>query len=393
VTLRPNALDLRADALSNHSLLTHSAAQLVDPDRQIAAVRLVHWYLPGWFLAVLIPVVVLIYFWQSGNAASLRDALRRRFHNEAVVRLVFGAWLGLIVRVAALVPSFYLYRVERAMDQSDQLLRGWAADWVLVTLAWMIVIGIMTATVLTLVDRTHQWYLYTIGGILFVSAGVAYLLPFAGTPLVDRIVPIPARAVAAVQAVEAAARRSTPVVEQIRRRSHIGTAYVAGLGPTQRIVVGDTIFAVAGPKELEYVVARELGYVSAGAVWKIALTDALLFIVGATVAVGIADRIGFRRDDDPVSRFALLGAFFGLMYLVAVPADNVVLRALSREADRYALSLHVDRAAAVRNIVRATDQSLTEVCPDLLARLFMQRVEDPSARVHAINGVPSTCPK
>lgn len=393
MTLRPNAIDLRADALSAHSLLTHSAAQLVDPERQLAALRLVHWYLPGWFFSVVFPVVALAYFWQSGRAAATRDALRRRFRNENIVRFAFGAILGLIVRVAGLLPALYLYRIERAMSQSDQLLRSWSLDWILVTLIWMLAIGFVTAGVLWLVDRTHQWYIYAILMILAASFGASYLAPFINTPLFDVIQPLPARVVPSVREIEGAAQLNIPVFEQIRERSHIGTAYVVGLGPSQRIMIGDAIIAVTSPAELEYVVARELGYVATGAQWKIALTDALLVIFGAAIAVGISDRIGFRGDDDPVSRFALVGAFLGALYLVAVPIDYAILRGISRAVDNYALALHVDHAAAIRNIVRATDESLTEVCPDVTARLFVQRVEDGSLRVFQINHVPPNCPK
>lgn len=391
MTLRPNAIDLRADALSTHTLLTHSAAQLVDPERQLAAMRLVHWYLPGWFLGVVFPVVALAYFWQSGRAAATRDLLRRRFGDENIVRFAFGAILGLIVRAATLLPSLYNYRVERAMSQSDQLLRAWSLDWLLVTLIWMLAVGFVTAAVLWLVSRTHQWYIYAILTILGASFVASYLAPFISVPLFDVIGPLPPRAVASVANIEGTAHLHTPVLEEIRRRSHIGTAYVIGLGPSQRIMLGDTIIAVTGQAEMEYVIARQLGYIVSGAQWKIALTDALLLIFGAAIAVGVSDRIGFRGDDDPVSRFALVGAFFGALYFIAAPIDYAVLRGISRDADTYALSLPVDRAAAVRNVVRATDQSLTEVCPDIMARLFMERVEDASSRVYAINQIKPSC--
>lgn len=391
MTLRPNAIDHRVDALSTHTLLSHSAAQLVDPERQLAAVRLVHWFLPGWFLATLLPVLALAYYWRSGRAAAVRDALRRRFRNEGMVRFVFGASIGLIVRLAALLPDLYLYRVERGVSQSDQLLRAWGTDWLVVTLVWMICVGLVTAVMLWLVDRTHQWYIYTIAAIFAFSFGLIYLAPF-GAPLFERIAPMPARTLAPIRSIESDAHLNTPVVEQIRTRSHIGSAYVAGLGGSERIVIGDVIVAVTSPRELQYVVARQLGYIAGGAQWKIALTDALLLIFGAAIAVGIADRVGFRRDDDPISRFALVGALFAVLYLIAVPVDYAILRNLSRDADRFAFSLPIDRAAAVRNVVRATDESLAEVCPDLLARLFMQRVEDASTRVFTMNGIPSTCP-
>ncbi len=373
-------------------LLSQSAAQLVDPDRQVAALRFVHWFLPGWFLAVLLPAFALAYYWRSGRAAAVRDALRRRFRNETIVRFAFGASLGLVIRVSALLPAFYLYRVERAMSQNDQLLRAWGADWLAVTLLWMVAIGLVTAAVLWLVDRTHQWYLYTISAILAASFGLTYLAPF-GAGLIERIVPMPPLSIASVRAIESSAHSSVPVVELVRRRSHVGTAYVSGLGGSQRIVIGDVIVGVTSSRELQYVVARELGYIASGSQWKVALTDALLLIFGAAIAVAIADRIGFRRDDDPVSRFAVVGALIGVLYLVAVPVENAVLRGVARSADRYALTLPIDRATAVRNVIRATDESLNEVCPDIVARLFRQRVDDASTRVFEINGIPSTCPQ
>jgi Zn-dependent protease with chaperone function len=309
-------------------LLSQSAAQLVDPDRQVAALRFVHWFLPGWFLAVLLPALALAYYWRSGRAAAVRDALRRRFRNETFVRFAFGASLGLVIRVAALLPAFYLYRVERAMSQNDQLLRAWGADWLAVTLVWMLAIGLVTAAVLWLVDRTHQWYLYTILAILAASFGATYFAPF-GAGLIERIVPMPPLSVASVRVIESTAHLNVPVVELVRRRSHVGTTYVSGLGGAQRIVIGDVIVAVTSPPELEYVVARELGYVANGSQWKMALTDALLLIFGAAIAVAVADRIGFRRDDDPVSRFAVVGALIGVLYLDA--AD----RSRDRGAQRH----------------------------------------------------------
>ncbi len=391
-TKRPNAIDLRIDHLSVYDLLSRSAAALVDPDRQIAALRLVHWYLPGWLLAVLVPSAVLLYFWNSGRAARVRDFLRHRVGHEALVRFYFGAMIGAIVRVAGLLPALYIYRIERVMSLSDQLLRAWALDWLLGSIVTMIALGLVTAVVLGLAARTHQWYIYTIVGIVALSFAFGYAAPFVAAPAFDRIVPLPPAARAVALRAERDANIHVPLLEEVRERTHLETAYVIGIGPTQRIVLGDSVFAVASPNELRYIIARQLGFVDDGSTWKIALTDALLLVFGIAIAVGAADRIRFRRDDDPISRLALVGAMLGVLYLIAVPVDNAVLRAIAARADGYALALHVDRAAAVRSVIRGTDERLDEVCPDILARLFIDRRVDASSRVSAINGVPSTCP-
>ncbi len=391
-TTRPNAIDLRVDALPARVLLARSAAALVDPDRQVAATRLVHWYLPGWFLSVLLPVVGRAYFWQSGSAARLRDALRQRIRGEWPVRFLFGAALGAVVRLSSLLPELYIYRVHRAMSLSDQLLRAWGADWLFGSIVTMIALGLVIAIVLGLADRTHQWYLYTIAGIFGACFAFAYIAPFIAIPAFDRVVPLPSAAAVVARRAEREAGMAIPIFEQMRKRTHLGAAYVIGFGATERIMIGDAVFEVASPAELRYAIARQLGFAADASTLKIALADALLLVFSVAIAVAVADRFPFRRDDDPVSRIALVGALLGVLYLIAVPIDNAVLRAIASRADAYALALPVDRAAAVRSVIRSTDQRLEEVCPDVMARLFVQRGVDASSRVSAINGVPSTCP-
>jgi STE24 endopeptidase len=389
---RPNAIDLRVDQLSVHDILTRSATQLVDPERQIAAQRLVHWYLPGWILSVALPAIALFYFWQSGRAARVRDFFRHRTSSEFLARFYFGCTLGAIVQGAALLPEIYDYRVERVFGLSDQLFRSWGAGWLLATIGTMIAIGLVAAIVLALADRTHQWYIYTVVGIFAVSLLCACMAPFVAAPAFDRIGPLPAPAQLVARAAEREAHMHVRIEEQVRRRTHLGEAFVIGLGPTERIVIGNALLEVASTSELRFVIARQLGFAAEASTWKIAVTDAWLLIFGAAIAVAIADRIHFRRDDDPVSRLALVAGMLAVLYVIATPIDNVVMRRLDAKATHYALSLGVDRAAAVRETVDSADQRLQEVCPDILARLFIYKTVDASRAVMAINRVPRTCP-
>ncbi len=390
--LRPNLLDRAVDSLAAAALLGKPAVALVDPARQAAAIRLEHWLLPGFFIAILAQVVALAYYWQSGTAARVRDRLRRAVPSEFVARLLFGASLALVARAAALLPEFYLYRVERAWSLSDQLLRTWGSRYVVNTLVAMLATGIVIAVVLWLVDRTHHWYLYTTAAIFATSIGLVYLNPLLIAPHIETFAPLPVSAQRIVTSLETRAQVHTPIVMQAQQGLRQDSAYVLGFGPSTRIAVGDTLIAVASGRELAFDIANELGYVAMHLAWRVALANAIFLIVGAAIAVTVADRVGFRRDDDPVSRLALVGALLGLVYLVVVPIDNTMLRGMSLDADRYAVALTGDRAAAVRSIVRDTEQNMHEVCPDIMTRLFMDDTASPAARIAAINGVPADCP-
>jgi cytochrome b len=329
----PSSLDLRVDSLSQSALLSEPATALVDPARQAAAIRRAHWTVIGFVLIQLFEAAALFYLWNSGGAAALRDWLRLRFTRESAVRFCFGAMLALVARVAAFIPSFYLYRVDRTLDLTFELTRIWALYWIFHTIVAMIVAGLIAAIVLWLAWRTHQWYVYAIAGILAVSVAWSYLNP----------------------------------VRVVR-------------------------FTGSTPAEITYLHDYELGYAMHGNQLSIALIEGGIIIVFAALAVVIADRIRFRRDDDPLSRLAIVGALLALVYLAAVPVRNAALSSYAFGADRYSVALTGDPAAAVRALVRAGDQRMLEVCPELTAMLFLYDTPGIGARIAAINRVPSGCP-
>ncbi|MGB8909759.1 MAG: M48 family metalloprotease [Candidatus Cybelea sp.] len=331
---RPNSLDLRVDALTTQTLLTEPATALVDPARQAGALRRAHWTVIGFVLTQLFEVVALFYLWSSGGAARMRDALRRRLGSEWSVRFLFGAALALIARLASIVPSFYLYRVDRTLDLTHELTRVWALYWAFHTIVAMIVAGLIVAIILWLVSLTHQWYLYAIAGILAASVAYSYI--------------------------------ST----QLRVES----------------------FAGLTPPEIKYRLAYLAGHIAHGDRLSIALIEGGIIIVFAAIAVVIADRIQFRRDDDPLSRLTIVGALLALVYLAAVPVRNAALRSYDLSADAYAVATTGDPAAAVRTLIRVADERMIEVCPELTATLFLYTTPGVGTRVAAINHIPSGCP-
>lgn len=392
-THRPNQLDRRVDELSQSALLTEPATLLVDPARQTAAMRRAHWTLPGRVLTALVQAIALFYLWSSGGAAALRDRLRRRFRSEWSVRFLFGATLALIARLAGFLPAFYLYRVDRTLGVSVQLTRFWALSWVEHTLLGMLVAGVIAAIVLWLAERTHQWYVYTILAILLACVGWSYARPYVQSPGLRAAYPVSGDLGARLHDVLArAGLPQIPVLVERVPNSPIGGAVSVGLAASRRILLTDTLIAGDTPQEVEYQVAFELGHMVHHDLLSIALIEGGVIIVFSAIAIVIADRIRFRRDDDPLSRLAIVGALLALVYLAAVPVRNAALRSYVFGADRYAVALTGDPAAAVRALVRDSDQQMEEVCPELTATFFLYTQPGAGARIAAINRVPSGCP-
>jgi STE24 endopeptidase len=390
---RPNALDRRVDALTSGALLSEPATLLVDNARQAAAVRLAHWTLPGWVLIQLFEAAALFYLWSSGGAARLRDWLRRRIRSDWMRRFAFGAALALVARIASFLPTFYLYRVDKTLQLSVELTRMWALFWAIHTILGMIVAGLIAAIVLGLAGRTHQWYAYTILGILAGCVVWSYAGPYALLPAAGSIHPLAGQLGGDVRAMLARADLPrVPVRVERIRNSPVGGAAVIGLGASRTILLSDTLIAGSTVPEIEYQVGVELAHAAHHDLLAIALIEGGIIIVFAALAVVIADRVRFRRDDDALSRLAIVGALLALVYLAAVPVRNAALRSYDLSADRYAVALTGDPAAAVRALVRATDQRMEEVCPELTAALFLYVSPGTGSRVAAINHVSTGCP-
>jgi Zn-dependent protease with chaperone function len=389
---RPNELDRRVDAIPAQALLSQPASSLVDADRQAAARRLARLTLPGFVLMALFQAAALAYFWRSGAAAVVRDRLRRNLRVEWIVRFLFGALLALIARFAAVLPAFYLYRVERVMDLSVELTRTWALFWIGHTVLAMVVAGAIATVVLWLVDRTHQWFVYAIVMILGVSIVWSYASPYFEVFGERAVVPVAESLHADVRAALArGAVPDVPVYAETVPASPLANAVVLGLGPYRRVILTHSLVVSGTPPEIVYRTVYEIGHVIHADPLFVALIEGGIIIVFSAIAVVIADRIGFRRDDDPLSRFALVGALLALVYLGAVPVRNAALRSYDLDADRYAVKLTGDRAGAVRAIVREADQRLEEVCPGTLSTLLLEVHPSPGVRVAAINGVSSGC--
>lgn len=390
---RPNALDREVSAIPAHALMTRSPFDLIDPARAAAAAHLEHTQVLLWIAVIALQIGVLAWFWSSGQSAALRDGLRRRMRSEFWVRFCFGAAVALLDKLLAFVPLAMQYRFLRIMGLSEQLFRTWLGEWIAGTLFAVVVAGALAAAVLWLADRTHQWYLYTLGAIMGVTLLAAYAAPVLAIP------PLQAASLTHTLSGDVAALRMrtgvlAPVAEQrIASRTRLGAAYVSGLGPSQRIVVSDTLLAGHTEPEMRFVIARGMAWIAANTALHLALVQGAFVVLVVALAVTISDRIGFRRDDDPVSRLALLGAVIGLMYVAAAPFYNAYARNLDIATDQQALAITHDPQSAIRLQVRRADQALLPACPDSIALWYLSPHPAPGARISALQGVPGACAK
>jgi Zn-dependent protease with chaperone function len=387
--------DRHVTAIAAPTLVHASAPALVDPVRQRRA-RAIADYQDGLFVGwALAPILAFLWLWRSGNAARLRDALRRSTRAPAVYRGAFGAALGVLATLAALPFAFASYRVAHNVGLTGQTIPSWFFDELVRLGIIACASAVVVVVILALVDATRLWYLAFIA-ILYVTAlAVVAVEPVLFSPLASHEVPAPAVVVGQGDEI-ARALGTSPVplvITGSSRRTSALLSRTSGLGPFARILVGDRALAVLTPGERAFLLARQYAHLRDHDVLFLTLAGTTLFVFAAALAVLVSDRIGFRRDDDALARLALVGTFLGLAVLLLYPVYNALERGAEWHSDRRALDALADPADGVRLLVRRADDDLVALCGRRTVRWYFESRPPLGSRIAALAGTPDPCPR
>jgi len=267
---------------------------------------------------------------------------------------------------------------------------GWALD-VLRGLALTLLLALPAVYGLyALTEWSPQyWWLPAAGVAALLVPVLSFLFPLLVEPVFNRFTPMPPGALRSALldlAERDAIRVKQVLVADASRRTTALNAYVSGLGATRRIVAYDTLLRTAEPREVELVVAHELGHVKHRDV----LTGTLLGALGAAAAVCL---LGLAADWQPLLSAAgaadaadprslpLLAACAALIGAAAGPLQCAASRRIEARADRHALELTSDPEQFIAMQRRLAVANVSDVDPPRLLELLF--ATHPSA-VHRI---------
>lgn len=239
----------------------------------------------------------------------------------------------------------------------EWLFQDWwilGSEFVFVSLALLIVMGLAGP----LGDR---WWL--LGAPVFVGLGIlfALLLPYLLTPalgpLDDPGIAADARRLAAEQGVADIEVRVEPVSDY----TDSPNAYAAGLGPSRKVVLWDTLLdGRFADGEVRVVLAHEFGHHSRDHIWKGAAWFALFAFPGTFLVARVTRRRGGMRAPEAVP-LGLLAVV--VLQFLAQPLFNELSRRYEAEADWIALEATRDPAAATELFREFTRVSLIQPDP------------------------------
>ncbi len=315
----------------------------------------------------------------------------------AVVALAdtLGGWgcaiaLGLVLPLISLPFGYAGHVLSRRNGLSRQSTGGWLADQAKAR-AIGLVLGTLAALALLGTQRLFPtwWPVPAWIGAVGLAALLAVLWPVVLLPLFMRSEPLSDGPLA-----EALWRtvHATGVPVRDMRLLHMGektsaaNAMVAGMGPTLRVYVGDTIGEQGDPElaitDTRLVLAHELGHHAHGDTWRLMGWSAVV------IAAGMAGAwLGVRElaPDGPGHLTALPSLLLGFSLVTALltPAGAAFSRRLERSADAYAVRVTGEGDRYAETFERLVDQNLMELEPPRLWHTLTASHPMPAERIAA----------
>jgi STE24 endopeptidase len=280
----------------------------------------------------------------------------------------FLAWLTLF----GLPLSYYSgYVHEHKWSFSTQKLAGWLADEAKSFAVGLILAWLVLALLLEIIARwPRTWWLIAGLAMALVSVVMATLFPVVILPIFHRYTPVENKELTgALEEILAreGLKSSGFFQEDMSRRTRKENAFLAGLGKTRRVILGDNLVKNMTVPEIVSVIAHEVGHYRHKHIWKGVAAGTLeqLAVFYFLSAVMKVVRPGFPGPIREVLTGLPVMAVVGgaASALVFGPAGKALARRYEKQADLYAVSHIKDRPAFLTALAGLANRNLGNAYP------------------------------
>jgi len=260
--------------------------------------------------------------------------------------------------------------------------------------------GPLVVAVLLLMERAGRWWwLWAFGLWLAFMLFMTWAWPAFIAPLFNRFSPLKDEALKArIEALLSRcgfASRGVFVVDNSRRSSH-GNAYFTGIGRHKRIVFFDTLLERLGHREVEAVLAHELGHFRLKHVRQRLVLSVAASLLGLAVLGWLTGQSAFYAAlgvPRPSTHAALL------LFVVAIPAFTFFLTPLAAlwsrrhefAADAFATQ-HASAAELATALVKLHRDNANTLTPDPVYAAFYYSHPPPLTRIARLRAAAAQAP-
>jgi STE24 endopeptidase len=280
----------------------------------------------------------------------------------------FLAWLMIL----SLPLSFYRgYVHEHKWNFSTQRFKGWLWDQAKSFAVGLVMAWLVLALLLWIMARfPRTWWLIAGLAMALVSVIMATLFPVVILPIFHRYTPIENEQLTDALK-EILAREGLKsggfFQEDMSRRTRKENAFLAGLGKTRRVVLGDNLVKQMTVPEIVSIIGHEVGHYRHRHIWKgIVLGTleqlAVFFLLSVVMSVAFPGFPGSARE--VLTALPVMLIIAGVATSLAFgPVSNALSRHFEKQADLYALAHIKDTHAFVTALAGLADRNLSNAYP------------------------------
>jgi STE24 endopeptidase len=350
---------------------------LLDPKRQEMARRYENEKRLAGLAGTAASLAALLVFYFAGLSRDLARVAAGRsiVWTFLVYTALFLAWMT----VVGLPAGFYGgYVLEHKWNFSTENVRGWLVDQAKSFAVGLVMAWIVLALLLWIIARFPLWW-WLVAGLAMALVGVvmATLFPVVVAPIFHRYTPVEDKELAdALRAILAreGLKSGGFFKEDMSRRTRKENAFLAGLGKTRRVVLGDTLMQHMSVPEIVSVIAHEVGHYRHKHIWKGVAAGtvqqlAVFFLLSVVMRAVFPGFPGSTREVLTVLPVMLLigGA---VSAFVMGPIGNALSRHFEKQADLYALGHVEDRHAFATALAGLADRNLGNAYPSWWVKLL-----------------------
>jgi Zn-dependent protease with chaperone function len=298
-------------------------------------------------------LVLLVILWGK-LAPKYRDLAERFSSRRFLQALVFAPLLVLTIDVLSLPTGIYENWIQRAYGLSVQGWGSWFWDWTKAEIINVILSVLLIWVLYGVIRKSPQrWWFYFWLVSMPIALAVLFIQPFIIDPMFHKFEPLQQKDPPLTAALEKMVQRAGQNIPPERmfwmgagEKTTGLNAYVAGFGPSKRIVVWDTTIAKMSTPQIVFVAGHETGHYVLGHIPKLIGFFFFLLFVFCYCAYRLAGWVlarwglgwGIRNVEDWASLPALL-LLLSIMFTIASPVANNFVRYQEHQADQYALEV------------------------------------------------------
>jgi STE24 endopeptidase len=351
--------------------------QLLDKEKQLQARRYEKEKRILGIAGLALSLIILLFFYFSGLSYWLAHI---HVGNSIIwTFLLYVVSFQSLVVVLTFPLAFYTsYSHEHKWNFSNHTVKSWLWERVKSLLVGLVIMIILLGLLFWIMAISPQgWWLYAGLAMALVSVIFATLFPVVVFPIFNKYTPVQNKELTdALEKIllKAGLKSSGFFMQDMSRQTKKENAFLAGLGKTRRVVLGDNLIENMSIPEIESIIAHEVGHYKYKHIWKNTtvgtLQQLIIFFVLNLLMTSTFPQF-LSSTEWNLSLFPvfiiLMGATSGFLF---GPLSNALSRFFERQADRISLEMIKEKKAFMTAMAGLANRNLINAYPEWWVKLL-----------------------